>query len=420
MSRSGLACAKGAPIAPHKPPTNYRHRAMNSLRLLIDSLFACLIGVVLPRLILGAHWTQPASTDKHGVPTSGVALCCLGILLYTIIKWTVAKSKSSEENKKGEMYGLQHGRLHLQVPTPMWMNMGFWDEAGTTTTLADACRDLLKAVLAEAGFSRRVESTEILNGTRRKKMLVDLGIGCGDQTIYLTSKAPIRRCDHDWWDTQELCVDFDHYIGITNDHAQARHASGRVEELKKSQKLERVGKNARNISIFCADAAKPAYWNEQTQESIEAASRDCPERWVLALDTAYHFGPSRWLMVEHAHTNLEASFMAFDLCLSPDVTFTQKFILRILTSLMGAPFANFSTPEGYRKKLIDMGYADDAIKIVDISERVFAPLAQYLGKQDGRLKTLGLGIGKFGIAGSLFKWWGRSGVVRGVIVVAKR
>ncbi|KAH3985144.1 hypothetical protein HBI40_039670 [Parastagonospora nodorum] len=396
---------------------------MTIIRLLIDSLLACLIGVVLPKLVLGANWTQPAFTDILGAPSSGVALCCLGILLYTIIKWTVVKSKGSEQNKKGEMYGLQHGRLHLQVPTPMWMNMGLWDEAGTTTTLAEACRDLLKAVLAEAGFSQKTDSTQTFPGTRRKKMLVDLGIGCGDQTIYLTSKVPIRPCDRDWWDMQEPCVEFDQYIGITNDHVQARHALGRVDELRKSRKLDRVDEeasNTPNISIFCADAAKPAYWNEQVQESIEAASRDCSERWVLALDTAYHFGPSRWLMVEHAHRSLEASFMAFDLCLSPDATFTQRLILRILTSLMGAPFANFSTPEGYRKKLIDVGYSDDAIKIVDISERVFAPLAQYLDEQDRRLKTLGLGIGKFGVAGSLFKWWGRSGVVRGVIVVAKR
>ncbi|KAH4175957.1 hypothetical protein HBI26_065690 [Parastagonospora nodorum] len=396
---------------------------MTLVRLLIDSLLACLIGVVLPRLVLGANWTQPAVTDILGAPSSGVALCCLGILLYTIIKWTVVKSKGSEQNKKGEMYGLQHGRLHLQVPTPMWMNMGLWDEAGTTTTLAEACRDLLKAVLAEAGFSQKTDSTQTFPGTRRKKMLVDLGIGCGDQTIYLTSKVPIRPCDRDWWDMQEPCVEFDHYIGITNDHVQARHALGRVDELRKSRKLDRVDEeasNTPNISIFCADAAKPASWNEQVQKSIEAASRDCSERWVLALDTAYHFGPSRWIMVEHAHKNLEASFMAFDLCLSPDATFTQRLILRILTSLMGAPFANFSTPEGYRKKLIDVGYSDDAIKIVDISERVFAPLAQYLDEQDRRLKTLGLGIGKFGVAGSLFKWWGRSGVVRGVIVVAKR
>ena len=396
---------------------------MTFVRLLIDSLLACLIGVVIPRLIFGANWTQPAFTDNYGAMTSRVALCCLGILLYTIIKWTSTNSRSSEEHKKGEMYGLQHGRLHLQVPTPMWMNMGFWDEAGTTTTLAEACRDLLKTVLSEAGFLRKTESTEILNGTRRKKMLLDLGIGCGDQTIYLTSKAPIRPCDRNWWDTQDPCVEFDHYIGITNDHAQARHALGRVDELKQSSKLDRVDGEANstsNMSIFCADAAKPASWGEQIQESIDAASRDCSERWVLALDTAYHFGPSRWLMVEHAHTNLEASFMAFDLCISPDVTFTQKIILRLLTSLMGAPFANFSTPEGYRKKLIDVGYSNDAIKIVDISERVFAPLAQYLDEQDRRLKTLGLSIGKFGVAGSLFKWWGRSGIVRGVIVVAKR
>ena len=40
--------------------------------------------------------------------------------------------------------------------------------------------------------------------------------------------------------------------------------------------------------------------------------------------------------------------------------------------------------------------------------------------EDKRLKMLGLGIGSFGVAKRMFGWWGRSGVVRGVVVVAKR
>lgn len=27
---------------------------------------------------------------------------------------------------KGSVYGLQHGRLHLDAHVPMWMNMGYW------------------------------------------------------------------------------------------------------------------------------------------------------------------------------------------------------------------------------------------------------------------------------------------------------
>jgi hypothetical protein len=87
---------------------------------------------------------------------------------------------------------------------------------------------------------------------------------------------------------------------------------------------------------------------------------------------------------------------------------------------MGAPWANFVTPQEYREKLIQAGYQKDAIAITDISEHVFTPLAAFLGEQDRRLKTLGLGIGSFGVARTMFGWWGRTGVVRGVIVIAKK
>jgi hypothetical protein len=258
---------------------------------------------------------------------------------------------------------------------------------------------------------------------RRPRLLVDLGFGCGDQTIYLMSETPVRSSDRDWWDEQGSYVHFDQYVGITMDPVQARYAQEHVEEMKTSGKLngysEQEKENA-SISLFCADAAKPTSWSAQVRESIEHTSADGLERWVLALDTAYHFSPSRWPLIKHAHKHLHASFMAFDLCLSPAATSTQKLTLRILTTLMGAPWANFVTPDDYRQKLVEAGYSNDDIKIVDVSEHVFAPLAHYLEEQDSRLKSLGLGIGSFSVAKSLFGWWGRSGVVRGVVVVARR
>jgi hypothetical protein len=322
------------------------------------------------------------------------------------------------------MYGLEHSRLHLKTATPMWMNMGLWGSADAPKTMAEACRDLLKAVLAEAGFSGRNERARIANATRRRRILIDLGFGCGDQTIYLMSEKPVRECDREWWDDREHCVPFDQYVGITKDVVQARYAAERVEELRKginsgsrTKQEEKVG---HNISLHCADASNPPAWSAQIQERTKNATTDNTECWVLALDTAYHFSPSRWPLIQHAHTNLRASFMAFDLCLSPTATLTQKLTLRVLTMLMQSPWANFGTPEEYRRKLIAIGYAGDAISIKDVSEHVFGPLSNYLEEQDGRLRKVGFGIGKFSVAKALFSWWGRSGVVRGIIVVAKR
>lgn len=264
-----------------------------------------------------------------------------------------------------------------------------------TKSLAAACRDLLELVLAEAALSRNLDKT-------RPRLLIDVGFGCGEQTIYLMSKKPIRPSDELWWDGRNHCVRFDQYIGITRDNTQFQYAKERVYQLENDK-----------VSIFRADASQPHLWSGELLKSIKSATSKCHETWLLALDTAYHFSPSRWVLVEHAHKNLDASFMAFDLCLSP------KLLLRTLTTIMGAPWSNFVTPEAYRQELIRIGYAANAIQMTDISEHVFTPLAIHMEEQDGRLKTLGLGLGTFQAAGWLFGWWGSTGVVRGVIVTAK-
>jgi hypothetical protein len=396
-----------------------------TLRLLgyaIDASAAVAISILLPSYFAS---TDPFDSiiDTFGAKRSAVAGACLGALSYALMKWVLFQSLRGSNKEKESIYGLEHGRLHLQVPTPMWMNMGYWGPAGSSKTLAKACRDLLKAVLAEAGLTSETEKAGVANSMRRPISLIDLGFGCGDQTIYLMAKEPVRSHDCEWWDDRDRLVEFNHYVGITKDRTQARYATERVKEMETSGKVMSHGKKEverPRISLYCGDAANPAQWSAEVVESIRNSSSNSSERWVLALDTAYHFSPSRWPLVKHAHTQLDASFMAFDLCLSPTATRTQKFVLRVLTTLMGAPWANFSTPEGYRRKLVESGYSNNSIKIIDVSEKVFAPLAKYLAEQDTKLKSLGLGIGSFGVAKSLFSWWGRSGVVRGIIVVARR
>lgn len=260
---------------------------------------------------------------------------------------------------------------------------------------------MLNLVLSSAGIS--AEGTE-----GRKRCLIDVGFGCGEQTIHLMSEKPVRPSDKLWWDEEMHKVLFHQYIGITKDAAQCEYAQKRVGELGKE-----------NVKLFCADAAKPQLWDGRLKSAVEEAGSETEETWLLALDTAYHFSPSRWEVIRHTHDNLGASFMAFDLCLSPTVTAGQRIWLRVLTTLMGAPWVNFDTPAVYKRKLEDVGYSGGDIKIVDISEHVFQHLAEYLERQDARLKTLGMGIGSFAAAKWLFGWWGRTGVVRGIVVVAR-
>lgn len=378
--------------------------------------FCAFAGLVVPNVLHG-YLLGLDSCNRTFLGNLGMSgresMQLLGAWLGTILLWLAKDRWLSKE--KASVYGLQHGKLHLQVPTAMWMNMGYWKDATASTTLSEACRDLLETILAQAGFERGTERERIENGTRPRRCLIDLGFGCGDQTICLMSDGPLRPCDKEWWSARGRCATFDHYIGITKDKVQAKYASERIDELKHS------AQSSKDSSIFlaCSDAAVPALWDQQLHKSIRSAKNNSDECWVLALDTAYHFSPSRWPLIRYARSELKASFMAFDLCLSPSATLAQRLTLRLLTTLMGAPWKNFVTPQQYRQKLIELGYDTQSITITDISDHVFTPLSTFLGRQDMRLRTLGLGIGSFGVAKTMFEWWGRTRVICGVIVVAR-
>jgi hypothetical protein len=46
------------------------------------------------------------------------------VLAISVVLWVLYLRKS--DGKKKSLYGLQHGRLHLDAQVPMWMNMGYW------------------------------------------------------------------------------------------------------------------------------------------------------------------------------------------------------------------------------------------------------------------------------------------------------
>ncbi|KAF3044295.1 hypothetical protein E8E12_006125 [Didymella heteroderae] len=316
-------------------------------------------GVLLLFILLLSELASPlpCEADKQRVKLR-IAASVLIVVVPTL-------SGSRTEKGKKTVYGLQHGRLHLNAHRSE-------AEPSRSKSLAEACRDLLDLVLAEADFSKET-------ATDRTRCLIDAGFGCGEQTIHLMSEKPLRPSDKLWWDDKVHQVYFDHYVGITQDKTQHQYAQQRVDEMKKDK-----------VSVFCADASTPWLWSEDLFQTSHKAQNITQETWCLALDTAYHFSPSRWVFYHHMWRYYTASIMAFDLCLSPTATLPQKIVLRILTTLMGAPWANFDTPEVYRQKLIGLGYPADGIKVIDISEHVFAPLSEFLEEQDSSLKMIGV------------------------------
>ncbi|KAJ5556824.1 hypothetical protein N7494_000739 [Penicillium frequentans] len=263
-----------------------------------------------------------------------------------------------------ETYGLDHAVLNIQLPPrTMWMNMGYWE---STSDFPGACRALLDQVLAAGLLTSQSQSVRLL----------DVGCGCGDQSLYLTSlqrgdsvpkesalesgsgsgsafeatptsSLPQSRLQHDHTSL------VDTYIGITLEPTQAALAKSRVQEALQKASTKSAAK------IFCADAANPASWSGDLQASVKGLSTTSQnpntQTWLLALDTIYHFRPSRWPIIQFAHDTLQASYMAFDLVLADDASFIQYLLLRIVCWALGAPFGNIVTQEEYRRLLVNVG-----------------------------------------------------------------
>lgn len=235
---------------------------------------------------------------------------------------------------------------------------------------------------------------------------------------------------------------FDSYVGITLLPEQAELARQRLEassRMKESNPTTiAAAANTRatttteplavptRADIFCADAADPSSWNEELQRAVSPPARDsdAPAKattWLLALDTLYHFQPSRLPLLRYANSELHASFMAFDLLLSDSATAWQRLLLRGVCFMTGAPFTNFVTKSEYEALLVRAGYAVDDISMKDVSEDVFGGLAGFIRQKDARLRRMGMSVGgKFRGAATVFDWWAKSGVVRGVLVVARQ
>lgn len=205
------------------------------------------------------------------------------------------------------------------------------------------------------------------------------------------------------------------YIGITLDGAQYRLAKERFDS-----------KTNGKAKLFCADAANPTTWTSELRsaisESLKAVDGHSRQhRWVLALDTLYHFHPSRHAIFDYAAKDLDASIMAFDLLLGENISKLDKLFLRLISRLLSAPFTNFITQEEYRAQLGQCGYDQEKIAIQDITQHVFQGLSDFLVRQDAGLRQIGVtSFMRFRLAGKLFGWFSKGNVVRACIVIAKK
>ncbi|OLN86237.1 hypothetical protein CCHL11_04146 [Colletotrichum chlorophyti] len=325
---------------------------------------------------------------------SGLLLSILGALVLAI-----------QIFRRQDVYDNDHWKLNVKMPfTTMWMNMGYWTAADGRPILdfEEACCALLHEVLAASG----VLMTDCREAPLSQLAILDLGIGCGDQSRELAQLARRMGCD-----------DF-HYVGLTLNDSQFQLASNQVRD-----ELQKPTATRDFIKVFRADAARPDTWGPEIDAAIKSlvdANQRGSYPWVLGLDSMYHFFPSRRPIINYAARELGASFMAFDLILNSAASLQQRLLVKLIGIAMGCPSGAFLTEREYKMQLTEAGYDERQVLFQDVTNHVFPGLVGYMKRQEQALRLFGISMAKFKVAGKVFGWFASSGVLRASIVVAHR
>lgn len=271
----------------------------------------------------------------------------------------------------------------------------------------EACEGLLREVLSTAGLLTSELSGEERENPSRPVSVLDLGFGCGDQTL-----AVARLIQPSSW------RDF-RYVGLTLDESQLQLSIVTLHRhIASSDNVNSM--DQASFGLFRANAAKPDSWSPTIRDAVKGLNEaHFKEKWLLALDCLYHFTPSRKPVFQLAAQKLDANVMAFDLILNDQASWKNTFLVRIVGLMMNCPFSTFMTEEQYKKQLVDCGYDREQIILRDISNDVFAGVASFLQRQEHALSQYGISIGGFKLAGRLFAWFDRTRVVKATVVVGR-
>ncbi|KAK2038775.1 hypothetical protein LZ31DRAFT_588155 [Colletotrichum somersetense] len=326
----------------------------------------------------------------------------LGLLGSSLAVFSIAVLVALKFLQK-DVYDNDHWKLNVKVPfTTMWINMGYWIDADgrRIRDFQQACRALLHKVLAEAGVLKPEHPT-------RRLAVLDLGIGCGDQSLELA-----RLVRQSSWGEYR-------YVGLTLNPSQFRVA---VE--KPFREFQKPASSDESIQVFQGDAARPDTWGADIKSATEALTDERPAgdqaRWVLGLDSLYHFSPDRRRIFAYAAREFDASLVAFDILLSDTASVRQRLLVKLIGVAMGAPARAFITESEYKRQLCEAGYDGRRVRFRDITDDVFSGLVDHIRAQEEALRPFGISMGKWKVVGRVFDWIARSKVLRATIVVAQR
>ncbi|RFU75871.1 hypothetical protein TARUN_6333 [Trichoderma arundinaceum] len=335
-----------------------------------------------------------------------LAGCATVVVLLAVVACSLIRS--------GDIYGLGHWKLNIEAPFPsMWMNLGFWtrDDGTSIQRFDEAARHMLAKILQAAGlFIGDEPGNTNASNTSGSVAVLDVGFGCGDQTVALAELIQARSRPQF------------RYVGLTLNAVQLRAAQERLDGTLAAVKRgeNTLGLSESSFNLFQADAGRPESWSKAVCASVDSLADEAfSERWLMGLDCLYHFSPSRKPIFKRAAQTLDANVMAFDLILSNKASAWETLAVRLLGFVLLCPWRTFLTEEQYREQLVECGYDRARIEVRDVSDHVFAGLSGYLRRQDAALEKYGISLTGYTLVGKVYEWFDRTRVLKAAIVVGR-
>ncbi|KAF8423272.1 hypothetical protein EV426DRAFT_534422 [Tirmania nivea] len=395
------------------------HKFTSSYPRLLERCLIIAIGVAY---ITSIGWSLVRIAAKFGLTSVRWSISRISQTLGLTPKPIFQDSDSGEHVLDKELYGLEHMALNWTWEgglKTMWMNMGYWKD---TDSFPQASENLLKYLLKKAGI---IDPPGKITRDRSISIL-DLGFGCGDQTLYLTRQLPQN-------------IDVTSYVGITLSKVQYNFAKKRILDRLEDDTpmpfslLNGDQKRKGNISLYTADASNPASWPSSLHLSLLPAlspptspfsqppsQKPSPAHWTLGLDSLYHFRPSRLPVLKYTHDKLQSNLLAFDLLRpSSRMSVTQSLFLRAFCIAASIPYHNLLTKEEYIHMLVtQVGYHEEEIIIEDISDFVFPGLASFVSRRTREMEKIGMKWRRW--AGfKVVAWVVQKSLLRGGVVLAR-
>lgn len=241
--------------------------------------------------------------------------------------------------------------------------------------------------------------------------ILELGCGCAEAALYLLNNNSDQIAS---------------YVGLNINGPQARLCEARLEDWKAGHTEK--GATGKVIRAFRADAAQPSTWSKELTDSVNTAMlsnapsiQGHPNRWLVAIDSMYHFKAGREAILTHGRERFGTSLIAADFIKVDKLNTFQRWLLYLTLDGLQIPWKTTLTRQEYIEMLVRCGYDRDSIQITDITEHVFTHYADFMAEKRKRWEEIGGSVEAmrpFTFFGWVMRYWGWAGTLRSIVVVA--